>query len=110
MFLLVLDPDPSVTRHIQLPYNPATSFNNQNLKVSVEALNVSAIASLNLPVITFYGGVGYCKTRTMMDFSGNFPLPVLVTPSAVHLMQNIITLVSKKVLIFRIWILRIFPV
>jgi hypothetical protein len=79
---LGLDPDPEVSQAYTAPYNAATSFDGQNLKISVGALNISAIASLNLPVITFYGGVGYCKTRTTMDFSGNFPLPVLVTPAS----------------------------
>ncbi len=78
---LGLEPDPSVHQTYTTPYNTSTAFSNQNLKITVGALNVSAIASLNLPVITFYGGVGYCKTRTTMDFSGNFPLPVLVTPT-----------------------------
>jgi hypothetical protein len=77
---LGLKPDLSVNQAYTAPYNTSAAFSNQNLKVSVGALNVSAIASLNLPVITFYGGVGYCKTRTTMDFSGDFPLPVLVTP------------------------------
>jgi hypothetical protein len=52
------------------------------MKVVVQAFNVSAIASLNLPVITFYGGLGYCKSQTTMDFTGNFPTPVLVTPTS----------------------------
>ena len=39
-------------------YNVSTSFSDQNLNVAVKALNISAIASLNLPVITFYGGLG----------------------------------------------------
>ncbi|MEI6050696.1 MAG: DUF6588 family protein, partial [Bacteroidota bacterium] len=63
------------------PYNAGVSFNDQNLNINITALNVSAIASLNLPVITFYGGIGYCKTKTEMEFSGNFPTPVLVTPA-----------------------------
>ena len=84
---LSLEPDPSIT----LAYtsvNPATAFNSQNLKMGVGALNISAIASLNLPVITFYGGVGYTKTRTTMDLSGNFPLPVLVTTPTPHAEYN----------------------
>jgi hypothetical protein len=75
-----LQPDPAISSYTS-PYDIATSFNDQNLKVSVQALNVSAIASLNLPVITFYGGVGYCKTKTAIDLTGNFPTPVLVTPT-----------------------------
>lgn len=77
-----LKPDPSVSQAYTTPYDPLTSFNDQNLKVSVQALNISAIASLNLPVIMFYGGLGYCKTKTTMDFSGNFPTPVLVVPTS----------------------------
>jgi len=73
---------PGTPQNYTTPYNATTSFSNQNLKVSVQALNVSAIASLNLPVITFYGGIGYCKTQTKMDFTGNFPTPVLVTPTS----------------------------
>jgi hypothetical protein len=58
-------------------YNPAVTFDNQNLNISVTALNVSAIASLNLPVVTLYGGLGYSKTKTEMIVSGNFPTPTL---------------------------------
>jgi hypothetical protein len=74
--------EPGTPQNFTAPYSAATSFNDQNLKVTVQALNVSAIASLNLPVITFYGGVGYCKTQTTIDIIGNFPTPVLVTPVA----------------------------
>ncbi|MGD0757168.1 MAG: DUF6588 family protein [Bacteroidales bacterium] len=77
---LDLQPDPGLSNYTS-PYDIATSFNDQDLKVSVQALNVSAIASLNLPVITFYGGIGYCKTKTAIDLTGNFPTPVLVTPT-----------------------------
>ncbi len=56
-------------------YNAATDFNDQNLGVIVSALNVSAIASVNLPVISFYGGLGYSKTQTQAVLTGNFPLP-----------------------------------
>ncbi len=78
---LDLKPDPSIDQAYSSPYDPLTSFNDQFLKISVQALNISAIGSVNLPVITFYGGLGYCKTRTTMDLSGNFPIPVLVTPA-----------------------------
>jgi hypothetical protein len=74
--------EPGDPQNYSTPYNGLDAFNNQILKLSVQALNVSAIGSLNLPVITFYGGLGYSRTRTLMDFTGNFPLPVLVTPAA----------------------------
>lgn len=61
-------------------YNTA-SFNDQNLSATVQAFNVSAIASANLAVITFYGGLGYTKTSTIINLTGNFPTPGLVTPA-----------------------------
>jgi len=78
---LSLKPDPAVT-WAYTSVNPATAFDNQNLNISVAALNISAIASLNLPVFTFYGGLGYSKTKTRMELTGNFPMPVLVSTHA----------------------------
>jgi len=62
-------------------YSLATSFIDQNLSATIEALNVGAIASVNLPVISFYGGLGYSKTGTLVELTGNFPTPALVTPT-----------------------------
>lgn len=59
---------------------PSTSWDNQNLKILVDAWNASLIGSVNLPVITFYGGLGYTKTHTVINMTGNFPLPT-VNPS-----------------------------
>jgi hypothetical protein len=63
-------------------YNASTSFNDQKLSAEISALNISAIASLNLPIITFYGGLGYSKTKTLVELTGNYPLPSVVTPAA----------------------------
>jgi hypothetical protein len=76
-----LQPETTIAQNYSSPFSSASSFNNQNLSIIVSALNISAIASLNLPVVTFYGGIGYCKTKTQMEFTGNFPTPVLVTPA-----------------------------
>jgi hypothetical protein len=84
---LGLEPDPSVTKNYTT-VNASTAFDSQNMKITVDALNISAIASLNLPVITFYGGVGYAKTRTVMELSGNYPLPVLVATPVPHAEYN----------------------
>jgi len=78
---LQLLPDPFTGQNYST-YDPLTAFNDQKLTATVEALNVSAIASFNLPIISFYGGLGYSKTRTLVELSGNFPTPVLVTPIA----------------------------
>lgn len=68
---------------------PLTAFDGQNLNLSVEALNVGLIASLNLPVVTLYGGLGYSKTNTEMKLTGKFPIPVLSsTPLPIHAEYN----------------------
>ena len=61
-------------------YNMA-SFEDQNLEAVVKALNISAIGSVNLAIVTFYAGLGYSKTSTVLHMTGNYPSPVLVTPA-----------------------------
>ncbi len=58
-------------------YNPSTSFQDQNMKATVSAMNVGVIASLNIPVLTVYGGLGYAKTTTEIKLTGNYPLPTV---------------------------------
>lgn len=57
---------------------PSSAWDNQNFEMTAQAWNASAIASLNLPVFTLYGGLGYSSTTSMINMTGNFPLP---TPS-----------------------------
>lgn len=67
------------TTDIPQNYSPSVSWDNQLMNVDVTALTVSAIASLNLPVVTLYGGLGYSRTNTTLKLEGNFPTPVFVT-------------------------------
>jgi hypothetical protein len=69
-------PDPDSPQDYSSAY-PAGSFNNQNFGITVDAWNVSAIGSINLPVISFYGGLGYSSTRSVIEMTGNFPLPTI---------------------------------
>jgi hypothetical protein len=71
---LPMDPDPSVPMATGYTW-PTNAFLDQNLKLTVAAYNVSAIASVNLKVITFYCGLGYNKTSTEIKITGNFPMP-----------------------------------
>lgn len=81
-----LKPDASMNA-ITTPYTSA-SFDDQKLNIVVTALNVSAIASLNLPVVTLYGGLGYSKTRTEMALKGKFPTPQVVNTPQPHAEYN----------------------
>ena len=58
-------------------YNLTTSFLDQKLNAIVTAMNIGVIASLNLPVVTLYGGLGYSKTHTGIELLGNYPLPTI---------------------------------
>jgi hypothetical protein len=58
-------------------YDPLTSFNDQNFSIVTQAWNLSLIGSFNLPIISFYGGLGYAKTSTTLNINGNFPIPTL---------------------------------
>jgi hypothetical protein len=81
-----LQPDPAVAQNFTSPYSNV--FTKQNLNFNQSALNISLIASLNLPVVTLYGGLGYCKTQTEIKVQGDFPTPVLVTDPTVHVEYN----------------------
>jgi hypothetical protein len=81
-----LQPDATVAQNFTAPYSSV--FAKQNLNFSVSALNISLIASLNLPVVTLYGGLGYCKDQTAIKVQGDFPTPVLVATPSPHAEYN----------------------
>ncbi|MBE0673390.1 MAG: hypothetical protein IH591_01890 [Bacteroidales bacterium] len=53
-----------------------TDFADQMVSASVMGWNASVIASLNIPILTVYGGLGYASSRTTIDIVGNIPMPV----------------------------------
>lgn len=82
-----LQPDFSVTQNYPT-INPVTYFSDQNLSMTLQAYNVSAVASVNLKIITFYAGLGYSNTKTDVELEGNYPSPVLVTSPVPHAEYN----------------------
>jgi hypothetical protein len=60
-------------------YDPFTDFIDQELTTGVGALNAGIVGSFNLPVITFYAGLGYSKTKTEIKLKGFYPTPTLVS-------------------------------
>jgi hypothetical protein len=71
--------DPSTYVISYANYNVSTSFVGQSISADVTAWNASLIGSVKLSVVTFYGGLGYSKTKTDIKFDGNFPTPVAGT-------------------------------
>jgi hypothetical protein len=74
--LLSLQPDLTKPQNYSSAYPPG-SFDNQQMSLVVQAWNISAIGSVNLRIITFYGGLGYSRTSTVVNMTGNYPLPYI---------------------------------
>ena len=86
-----LQPDTGLPWNYSPTFNPVTYFSDQNLNTMVEALNISAIGSVNLRIITFYAGLGYSKTKTAIKLEGKFPAPVVVTTPVPRAEYNDVT-------------------
>jgi len=82
-----LQPDPAITWNYTT-INPTLFFADQNMATTVQAYNVSAVASVNLKVITFYAGLGYANTNTKVELEGNYPAPVAITSGTPHAEYN----------------------
>ncbi len=85
---LALKPDGSVLQNYSAAFLTTNPFDKQNINISVTAMNVNAIVSANLRIITFYGGLGYTKNSTKISLKGNYPVPVLVTTPVPHAEYN----------------------
>jgi hypothetical protein len=48
-------------------------YSNQQLQLLVNNFTGNIIASFDLPVVTFYGGVGLCYTTTTLKVNGTYP-------------------------------------
>ncbi len=49
-------------------------YDNQSLDINMEGFTAMALISYDLPVITFYGGLGYSNSKTTVDLLGEYPL------------------------------------
>jgi hypothetical protein len=74
-------PDPGTPANYTTFTNPG-SFVTQKMEATVQAWTVSVVGSFNIPVVTFYGGLGYSKTQTRIVLKGYYPTPVFVATPA----------------------------
>jgi len=74
-------------------------FADQYFIVDVSAWTVSLVASVDIPVVSGYMGIGYGKTTTNMNIKGYIPLPVLdpdiSTSSPVYTDEGVVEEVEK---------------
>lgn len=57
-------------------------YEGQQLKLGVQSFTFSALASIDIPVITVYVGAGISNTKTNLSLLGAFPTPVFGSPYA----------------------------
>ncbi len=63
-----ISPNSPDTQHIT-----PSLYTNQQLQLLVNNFTGNIIASFDLPVVTFYGGVGFCYTSTTLKVNGTYP-------------------------------------
>ncbi len=58
---------------------PNASFDNQKLKIASSGLTGNLLLSVDVPVITVYGGVGFSSSETSVKALGDYPITILDT-------------------------------
>ena len=75
-----------------------SDFEDQEVNMDVSAYTINLLISKKLPIVTFYGGVGYSGTSTSIAVDGNFALPsfnpLISTTSPVYVDANVVTIPS----------------
>jgi len=66
-----------------LPGSNSNTWDNQYLKILTRVHTANLLISANLPVVCFYGGVGFVTTQTNLKLEGDYPSVYLdgTTPS-----------------------------
>ncbi len=70
---LSVTPDKIGLGGIYYPENWDDDFKDQSMDIILKSFTVNLIASLNLPVVCFYGGVGLAKTSSNLKLLGYYP-------------------------------------
>ena len=53
---------------------PDNTWNGQNLQLTTTSFTADLLVSANLPVVCFFGGFGFARTKTNLKLNGNFPV------------------------------------
>ncbi|HEX2934341.1 MAG TPA: DUF6588 family protein [Bacteroidales bacterium] len=59
------------------PTKAPGNYDNQQMEMTINGFTGSAIASFDLPVVTFYGSLGFSNTSAKISMNGNYPLPTV---------------------------------
>jgi hypothetical protein len=70
-----LDVEPEDDAYTRNPYqNQPETWDNQSLEFSSNGFNAMLLAGKNLPIIAFYGGIGYESSSTSFNAKGSYPV------------------------------------
>ena len=71
--------------------NGAYSWDDQNLSLVSKAFTANIIVSADLPIVTFYGGLGFATTKTNLAVTGYYPLPTIQdNPAEQHFLEPVV--------------------
>jgi len=75
----------------ELPGSTSSDWDNQYLKILTQVHTANLLVSANLPVVCFYGGLGFVTTQTNLKLEGDYPSVYLdgITPSVQALVDPI---------------------
>jgi hypothetical protein len=80
---LGINVDPSDIGAEDLPVDPAYEgdWDNQELQFTAQSHTANLLVSANLPVVCFYGGLGFITTKTNLAMKGDYPFVNIGTGS-----------------------------
>lgn len=74
---VALDVDKSTIGAGSLPGEETNTWEDQQMTLIVNSHTANLLVSANLPVVCFYGGVGFVTTKTNLAFEGDYPVVYL---------------------------------
>lgn len=54
-------------------------YTDQHLGLDMTSFTTNLLVGANLPVVCFYGGLGFARTKANLNVTGNFPVPTVNT-------------------------------
>ena len=84
------------TSYVNMTTHTESDFEDQKINMEVSAYTINLLISKKLPVVTFFGGLGYSGTSTSVAVDGNFALPtfnpLISTTGPVYTDANVVTI------------------
>lgn len=53
---------------------PVSTWNDQNMMIQINSLTANILISADIPFVSFYGGLGFTNTKSVLKLEGYYPL------------------------------------